>query len=356
MKALLYLFILLYPCANLFAQSLLESGNLYSIKSYSRDSYLYQSTNGTPYIYYKGADAESPNAVWEFIGTNYNYRYGYRIKNVHTGEFIGISNVFMTTIESNIAVFDIVLNETWGSTVNDELYIKYSGTEGKLSTDEANGILAYWGGNPTVHCLYYISEVTHLIHELEVGASEWATLVLAFNAVIPADEGFKAYILETVDEGRVRLKEAYGILGANTPIVVNAPAGVYDFVYTKDDATVVPISDKLKGTVCDKEISPVGTAYVLSLVDDEVSFCKVALNKKNGKAFKNNANKAYLELPVISEAANISIERSGYVTSVSEFLECAGKNIVYDICGNRLNVVDAPGIYIVDGKKMLIKW
>ena len=93
-------------------------------------------------------------------------------------------------------------------------------------------------------------------------------------------------------------------------------------------------------------------AYVLSIVDGEVGLYKAAMN---GGVWLNNANKAYLPASVASGAASYSFRFEGGTTGISEVKGENGEvKAIYDLTGRQVNAVER-GIYIINGKKVLIK-
>ena len=350
MKNITFLFMLLCITATAWAQNI-KAGKLYSIRSYQRGTYLYQRTNGDKWIFYDGDDCSFPNSVWRFEAVD---MFGvYNVRNVHTGMCISYKNTLVTDRSNEYANLEVTYSNN-GRTVTEAPFIRFANTVQCLSTSENNGIASIWGECEDFN-RFYVEEVDCVSHQLEVLASGWATLMLGFNAVIPVDKDFKAYVVSAVEDGRIKLQQVTGVLGANTPILVNAPEGVYRFMYTDKASTVNAPTKFLEGTLYDKDITPSGTAFVLSLVDGEVCFCKVKLNKNNGRAFKNNANKAYLDISSAYLSSELRFNASGLVTSVTEVTGSQDGGCIYDLAGRRLKEIVSPGIYVVNGVKRLVK-
>ena len=186
-------------------------------------------------------------------------------------------------------------------------------------------------------------------YTLTVGETEWATLFLDFNAAISAD--VKAYTVTAVNDGYVTLTQVTGVLPAKTGIIVKAAEGYYTFSYAAE-ATANVEGNLLEGTVTDKNIE--GEAYVLGVVDGEVGLYKALAN---GTSWLNNANKAYLPASVVP---NKTVAFYGFdwdgTTGVDEMTEQrAESKEIYDLTGRRVEAISAPGIYIVGGKKVLVK-
>ena len=192
-------------------------------------------------------------------------------------------------------------------------------------------------------------EVAPKSYTLAVGETEWATLFLDFNAAIPAE--VEAYTVTAVNNGYVTLTQVTGVLPAETGVIVNATIGDHDFVASTGEVANVE-GNLLKGTVTDKNIE--GEAYVLGVVDGAVGLYKALAN---GTSWKNNANKAYLPM---SAVANKSAQFFGFdwdgTTGVDEMTEQrAESKEIYDLTGRRVEEITAPGIYVVNGKKVLVK-
>jgi hypothetical protein len=112
----------------------------------------------------------------------------------------------------------------------------------------------------------------------------------------------------------------------------------------------------LKGTVDATNITE--DAYVLAKVDGVVGFYKAQKNKDEGTAFLNNANKAYLPVSALpASVQNAKALKFNFDTTGVEGVkvETAGKKVIYDLSGRRVNEMAQPGIYIVNGKKVMVK-
>ena len=176
----------------------------------------------------------------------------------------------------------------------------------------------------------------------------WATLVLGFNAAIPTDAGFEAYTIASVDGSGIELEAATGVLGANTPVIINAPAGEYRFEYTSEAATVTPATDILKGTLVNKAITE--KVYILSAVEGVVGFY---VAKQTDGVFTAKAHKAYMVLPS-ENAVSFYGFRDEETTAVEALTEQGTENLIYDLSGRRV-LVPEKGVYIVNGKKQVVK-
>ena len=197
-------------------------------------------------------------------------------------------------------------------------------------------------------------------HTLTVTNAGYATLFLDFSATIPTftGEDAGAYIVTGVKAGNwLNLVKVEGVLPANTGIIIKADAGDYEFVASS--GTPVNVDENLlKGTLTDTYIE--GEAYVLGYAKgtEEVVFAKAEMN---GTSWLNKANKAYLPISALPSASNISFYGLRYDdeddenTTAIENVEIVNENVIYDLSGRRVETITAPGIYVVNGRKMLVK-
>ena len=195
--------------------------------------------------------------------------------------------------------------------------------------------------------LYKVNTATIESPILNVTSAGWATLYLGYNVVIP--EGVTCYVASEINGESVKLVEVTDVLPANTAVIVKAAEGEYTFEVTKETATV---ESKMKGTTKNEYITE--EAYVLADGDDGVALYKVVMN---GGVFLNNANKAYLPASALPQTLNAKALKFNFDTTGVEGVkvETEGKKVIYDLSGRRMNEMTQPGVYIVNGKKMMVK-
>lgn len=195
--------------------------------------------------------------------------------------------------------------------------------------------------------LYKVNTATIENPILNVTSVGWATLYLGYNVVIP--EGVTCYVASQINGESVKLEEVTDVLPANTAVIVKAAEGEYTFEVTKETATV---ESKMKGTTKNEYITE--EAYVLADGDDGVALYKVVMN---GGVFLNNANKAYLPASALPQTLNAKALKFNFDTTGVEGVkvETEGKKVIYDLSGRRMNEMTQPGVYIVNGKKMMVK-
>lgn len=180
----------------------------------------------------------------------------------------------------------------------------------------------------------------------------WGSLYLPIAIDIPED--VKAYIVTGAGSDYVSLTQITGALPANTGIIYNGawtPNLSAEVVNDEADVT----GNLLEGSVAATDITE--EAYVLAKVDGEVGFYKAQMNQQDGNAFLNNANKAYLPvkvLPAAVQGAN-GFKFRFETTGVEGVQVAQGKKVIFDLSGRKVSDMTAPGVYIVNGKKVLVK-
>ena len=153
-----------------------------------------------------------------------------------------------------------------------------------------------------------------------------------------------------------------GVLPANTAVIVKATAGTYNFNYATGEVSAIE-NNELKGTTVNKNFTD--AAYVLGVVEGEVGLYTAANNVSTDttnddpevtyEAWKNNAFKAYLPKATGMNAVSYSFRFEEGTTGI-EGVEVENEvKVIYDLTGRRVEAITAPGIYIVNGVKRVVR-
>lgn len=213
-----------------------------------------------------------------------------------------------------------------------------------LDTD-ADVVLAAGGNSSKV--VDYIA-IMKTAEPVAVSAVKFATYVPTFNVVVPADA--KVYTAK-VNEAKsaVVLTEvpAGSVIAKGTPVLVGAEEGSYTFEVSADEAATVADND-LKAAADDTK-GDGATIYALVEQDGKAVFAPL----KEGVAV--SLGHAYLELPAASATRFYSIQFGGETTGINEVNAAAKADGAYYTLQGVKTSKAAKGIYIHNGKKVVIK-
>ena len=333
-----------------------------------------EATNGS---YSDAATVKSKTGVWSgYMAINtenlqINNKNGYHIQSpVFPGRVISVAVTFASNTSSNRGF--VVMPVT------------FTGSSASSATSDCMGVAAYEGeSTPTSTAtltadvnsfrIYatggaiYVSAIEVVYekpadHVLTVGGTGWATLYLGLDAKIP--EGVTCYRVTAVENGVATLKETRVVNGetaglpAHTAVIVKAePNTNYTFEYKNSYAYSIVADNQLKGTIEDKDITAEdGMAYyVLAKPENaEIGLYKATINQADGKAFRNNANKAYLPISVSSstQSNGYRFNIEGTTAIAPSIFDTPQSTAIYDLTGRRVEKME-KGIYIVNGKKVI---
>ena len=177
------------------------------------------------------------------------------------------------------------------------------------------------------------------------------------NYVLP--QGLTAFGYTSIDGNKTLTKSVEYVAGdivpANTAVVVKGAKGSYNYYNTEETATKNIEKNLLKGVTTDTKIEAKSGVkrYILTRADDGI----LAFYRTNTGNINVKANRAYLEVPTAMAVASFSLE--GSATGINNVVTTAAKQGIYTISGVRLNATTTKelpaGIYIVDGKKVIVK-
>lgn len=220
-------------------------------------------------------------------------------------------------------------------------------SESDIFTLDADADVVLAAGGNSSKVVDYIA-ITKTAEPVAVSAIKFATYVPVINVVAPAD--VKVYTAK-VNEAKsaVVLTEvpAGSVIAKGTPVLVGAEAGSYTFEASAGEAASFENND-LKAATADTK-GDGATIYALVEQDGEAVFAPL----KEGVAV--SVGHAYLELPTASATRFYSIQFGGETTGINEVNAAAKADGAYYTLQGVKTSKAAKGIYIHNGKKVVIK-
>lgn len=177
-------------------------------------------------------------------------------------------------------------------------------------------------------------------------------------------EGVTGYTITDKNEESLSLNAAYPaneVVPAKTALLLKAtetPATNKDFTYTiVNSDKVAPEGNLLHGSVeaTKTQVEGATAYYKLAKGEEGIGFYWA---NENGTAFTNGANKAYLAITgKLSQMRGFSFE--SMTTGINNVVANTNNSknaVIYDLNGRRVNTLNAAkGVYIVNGKKVIVK-
>ena len=213
--------------------------------------------------------------------------------------------------------------------------------------DEVTGSITFTNGG-TQTC--FVIELD--IIEPEISATinptyGWATLVTPVALDFTSVSGVKAYIVTGHSGNTVATTQMTGTVPANTPLLLE---GVTTAIPVAASSTTDVSANLLKaGTVAAVSTESGKTKYALSAEGEVATFKKIVADTTIP------AGKAYLEFNEVISAPELNFN-FGNPTGIQSITSAVnkGEGIVFDLQGRKV-AQPAKGLYIVNGKKVVIK-
>lgn len=233
-------------------------------------------------------------------------------------------------------------------------------TEGELDLSACNTkeVTLTFSGKVFYTKMIVTTELPASVGTINIATPEgFGTFYTDKNYVLP--QGLTAFGYTSIDDNNTLTKSVEYVAGdivpANTAVVVKGAKGSYNYYNTEEAATKTIEKNLLKGVTTDTKIGASSGVkrYILTRADDGI----LAFYRTNTGTINVKANRAYLEVPTAMAVASFSLE--GSATGINNVVTTAAKQGIYTISGVRLNATTTKelpaGIYIVDGKKVIVK-
>lgn len=243
-----------------------------------------------------------------------------------------------TVSEDNVLTKTFTSNQ-WGGEMTAEKVTIPAGSELYIANDNGEGNARFAGD-------YIIVRKSAV--PVTISSAGWATLYTPY-ALDFAETGLTAYTA-TLDGSNVELTEVTNV-PANTGVVLMGKESSYNI-------PVIASSETAKGDLK-------GNATEATACDADYSRYYLAMNAENKAQFKKliddgtiAAGKAYLEIANAASAGTartLNVVFAGETTAIDAIANVKEQNgEVYNLAGQRV-AKPAKGLYIVSGKKVIIK-
>ena len=295
----------------------------------SRAAFVTDGTEANTIFYYTADSALVSVGSGEYLVSNANF-LGY-----NGIQDAGSKIKFQSATNGALAGYNITFNN--GARY---LYVNTNDyTDAGSGTNDTNGY---------VFNLEVVSSIP-----VTVTSAGYATFYAPVTVTIP--EGVEAYYAAGVAGENVTLEQIENTIPANTGVILKADAGTYNFALETVSAAASIEDNLLSGTVRKEVIAKeaAGSYYVLGVVDGVVGMYN-PVKGEDGDSFINAGHKAYMYVEGAASSAGYRFDFGG-TTGINEVETEESDLVIYDLTGRRVNEMNRPGIYIVNGKKVLVK-
>lgn len=312
--------------------------------------------NAGKYLTFK-AESKSINGVSNGFADEYNNYYVFTLFPMQS--FSGVSGEFITSSNPTTACLDeagLFLLQGAMTTGRDDNHYLMANTSDKKFHNGTTTQIFYTSNNNT--CAFAFEEAPQenkfktTALTVDNVTANIATYSSPFPVVLPKE--VDAYIAVSAGETIV-LKKITGALPKNTGVILSAEEAK-DYIptaCTTEEVASIDADNKLvasTGTAIDASTQ----AYVLAKNTDTDNKAVFKVLSSNTEERALAQYKAYLNLTGI-QAAKLSISFNDNVTAINNATLAQEKtSSIYDLSGRKSNKLQ-KGIYIVNGKKIIVK-
>ena len=339
-------------------------------------TYLSHAENGSTLAWGTERSLTNPSDAhyWAFVG---NPITGFSVVNKAKGDgYVLSSNGSANPLMHEAATLSEGYNTTWqiagrkynvsreGDYILEGAWfcLKYPGSNNNyINANAGNGNVNFWTDNDNGSGILAVKPLT-----IKASAG-YATYYSDNYVMMPSTLGAKVYYVNNVEDGYAKFDSIPGeVIPAQTGVVVkyNTESNVvYAPEITSKGTTAAVSGNLLKGTTKRTLINKdANKAYYVLGMTDGVGFYNAVIGNKgeenyNPNAFYNNAFKAYLEVENTTGASLSTSLRFdfGGTTAIEEVETEAAETVIYDLTGRRVNEITKAGVYIIGGRKILVK-
>ena len=198
--------------------------------------------------------------------------------------------------------------------------------------------------------------------------SEYITVYSDMALMVPENVEAAVVVADEANGIRTDYRYALGnVIPAQTGVLLKGTRGDARYLREAEDEQATPADNLLHGTQNDETTFVEGAGKYYKLSYDKATGTEIGFywGAPDGGAFTNKGGKAFLALPAKLNAAQLAgfslFDLShGAITGIGTTTTATGATFnAYDLNGRHVNAQSAnelaPGIYIVNGKKVIIK-
>ena len=187
---------------------------------------------------------------------------------------------------------------------------------------------------------------------VKIGETEWATLtsdkILNFDGV----SGLTAKVVSDYNTSTKSVTTTQVTeVPAATPLLLNGAEGVYNVPILASTSAIIGTNYLRRGTGAAVDAGSGVTRYVLSVNGGNAEFQKIGTTHP-----VISTEKAYLEIPEVVSARELTIDFNEDVTAINNLTPSIskGEGAFFNLAGQRV-ANPTKGLYIVNGKKVVVK-
>lgn len=227
-------------------------------------------------------------------------------------------------------------------------------TSDKLFHNSTSSNVYYQASGNT--CAFYLekAEQQNAFKTTALTVGEVSANVATYSSPFPVNlpEGVDAYIAKQEGENIV-LQKITGALPANTGVILSSENAAENYIPTArtTETEATEIADNKLVATTGSAVADDVNAYILSKNDTKAVFKKLSATNRTIAQYK-----AYLKLDAGTQPANLSLAFAGSnLTGIQNVTETSAKSkTAYDLAGRKVGKLQ-KGIYIVNGKKVIVK-
>ena len=241
--------------------------------------------------------------------------------------------------------------------------LRFTGNGQRYIEHSANDDWRAYVDKTTATSLKFYKKVEISFTSVNISAAGYGTFYTDGNFVMPS--GLEGAVVRGVRNGdRLNIDYCYAagdVVPARTGLLLRGAQGRYQVVYTDKAAKPVDGENFLKGSV-----------EAALTEGDDCDFYKLSYNSENagelgfyygaedGAPFMNGAYKAYLALPRSLNVRSLGFSLdAGTSSGIVLAPTTGGMSVIHELGGRRLYGASpknlGKGIYIIDGKKVIVK-